>query len=288
MKFYPNSIIPFILLTLVMISIANPADELINAEGNTECCKKLGTDPGIESSSDHRSDLTASCIRTLTTADASINCNKDNALALVPYNEENILPHQKKERTFQFRGQTLTIKQEWNTLGVAAVVWDAAIILCRYQENHPDLVQGKSVIELGAGSGLVGMVAALLGAKVMVTDRESVMEYLQKTIDFNLKGHGHTVSIETRALDWTKDAETFNETFDVVLGSDLVYIEEAFSDLLKTLNRISRADTLILLSCRIRYDRDRSFLSMMKSDFNVEEIFYDSFTDIRIYHAQKW
>ncbi|KAL3854983.1 hypothetical protein ACJMK2_014215 [Sinanodonta woodiana] len=277
MKFY-HSVLPFILLTCVMISIANTTEDLTNAEENTESCKKLGS----ESESESTRDLTASCTRTI-----AVTSNTDNALALVPYNEENILPYHKKERTFQFMGQTLTIKQEWNSLGVAAVVWDAAIILCHYQENHPDLVRGKSVIELGAGSGLVGMVAALLGAKVMVTDRESVMEYLQETIDFNLKGQGHTVSIETRALDWTKDVETFNETFDVVLGSDLVYIEEAFSDLLKTLNRISRADTLILLSCRIRYDRDRSFISMMKSDFIVEEIFYDSYTDIRIYQAQK-
>jgi len=38
-----------------------------------------------------------------------------------------------------------------------------AEVLATYIEQHPDVVNGKQVIELGAGSGLVGMVAALLG-----------------------------------------------------------------------------------------------------------------------------
>ena len=59
------------------------------------------------------------------------NCDEqDNAeptMALVPYNENNdvLSIFNKPERFFHFAGQDLKISQEWNKLGVAAVVWDA-------------------------------------------------------------------------------------------------------------------------------------------------------------------
>lgn len=47
------------------------------------------------------------------------------------------------------------------TLGLT--VWDGALVLSKYFELHPNLVQGKYCIELGAGTGLVGIVMGLLG-----------------------------------------------------------------------------------------------------------------------------
>ena len=41
-------------------------------------------------------------------------------------------------------------------------MWDAAKLLARELEGRD--LQGKSVLELGAGSGLVSLVAARLGA----------------------------------------------------------------------------------------------------------------------------
>jgi len=38
-----------------------------------------------------------------------------------------------------------------------------AVVLCEHLNLHPDLVKGKKVIELGAGTGLVGIVASQLG-----------------------------------------------------------------------------------------------------------------------------
>ena len=36
-------------------------------------------------------------------------------------------------------------------------------MLCEYLEQNPAILDGKTVLELGAGTGLVGMVAAVLG-----------------------------------------------------------------------------------------------------------------------------
>jgi predicted nicotinamide N-methyase len=51
--------------------------------------------------------------------------------------------------------------------------WPAAVVLARYLARHQaTLVAGAVCLELGAGTGLVGTAAALLGAaRVVLTDK---------------------------------------------------------------------------------------------------------------------
>ncbi|XP_037600983.1 protein N-lysine methyltransferase METTL21A isoform X2 [Cebus imitator] len=86
-------------------------------------------------------------------------------MALVPYEETTELGLQKFHKpfaTFSFANHTIQIQQDWRHLGVAAVVWDAAIVLSTYLEMGAVELRGRSAVELGAGTGLVGIVAALL------------------------------------------------------------------------------------------------------------------------------
>ncbi|XP_055146386.1 protein N-lysine methyltransferase METTL21A isoform X3 [Symphalangus syndactylus] len=87
-------------------------------------------------------------------------------MALVPYEETTEFGLQKFHKplaTFSFANHTIQIRQNWRHLGVAAVVWDAAIVLSTYLEMGAVELRGRSAVELGAGTGLVGIVAALLG-----------------------------------------------------------------------------------------------------------------------------
>lgn len=67
-------------------------------------------------------------------------------------------------------GCVLKVKQCY--LGdVGCVVWDAAIVLAKYLETRHfydpcrgvNVWAGRSVLELGAGTGVVGLMAATLG-----------------------------------------------------------------------------------------------------------------------------
>ncbi|KAJ7345390.1 hypothetical protein JRQ81_001340 [Phrynocephalus forsythii] len=90
-------------------------------------------------------------------------------MSLVPYDDKALWGMQKFHQpssTHHFANHTIQIKQDWKQLGVAAVVWDAAVVLCTFLETGGIDLQGRSVIELGAGTGLLGIVAALLGAHV--------------------------------------------------------------------------------------------------------------------------
>ena len=65
------------------------------------------------------------------------------------------------------------------------------------------LLEGKRVLELGAGTGLPGIVAASLGARVVQTDRHEVALFLCK---MNAERNGIT-TIEHRVADWTAWAD---------------------------------------------------------------------------------
>ncbi|XP_040084625.1 protein N-lysine methyltransferase METTL21A isoform X3 [Oryx dammah] len=87
-------------------------------------------------------------------------------MALVPYAETAEMGLQRFHKplaTFSFANHTIQIRQDWKQLGVAAVVWDAAVVLATYLEMGTVELRGCSAVELGAGTGLVGIVAALLG-----------------------------------------------------------------------------------------------------------------------------
>ncbi|KAK3082958.1 hypothetical protein FSP39_010054 [Pinctada imbricata] len=216
--------------------------------------------------------------------------DKEVSWALLPYVEQNtILPEfYERKRTFHFAGHSIEIEQDWQNLGVAGVVWDAAIVLCRYLEEGKINVRGKAIMELGAGSGIVGILAALLGGRVTITEREVAMPYLSSVVNANMENKPDIKAVTmVQQLDWEKDLDKYDETFDVILGADVIYIEDVFPALLKTLEKLSDKRTEIYISCRIRYERDRRFLQMLKDKFIVSKVYVDIDKDVRIYKAIK-
>ena len=51
-----------------------------------------------------------------------------------------------------------------------AYVWAGGAVLSRYLQDHPEPLRGRRVLDLGAGSGLVGICAALAGATVFAAE----------------------------------------------------------------------------------------------------------------------
>jgi predicted nicotinamide N-methyase len=101
--------------------------------------------------------------------------------------------------------------------GVA--LWPAAIALAHEIALRADEFRNKLVLELGAGTGLPGIVAASLGARVTQTDRQEVaLAICRRNGERNGVG-----SIEYRLADWTEWAD--DGRYDWVLGSDILYGE---------------------------------------------------------------
>uniref|UniRef100_A0A8C6AVV1 Protein N-lysine methyltransferase METTL21A n=2 Tax=Odontoceti TaxID=9722 RepID=A0A8C6AVV1_MONMO len=228
-------------------------------------------------------------------------------MALVPYEEtaeKGLQRFHKPLATFSLANHTIQIRQDWKQLGVAAVVWDAAIILATYLEMGAVELRGCSAVELGAGTGLVGMVAALLalqplrrppihhllissGAHVTITDRKVALEFLKSNVQANLPPHIQPRAV-VKELTWGQNLGSFSPgEFDLILGADIIYLEETFTDLLQTLEHLCSNHSVILLACRIRYERDHNFLAMLERQFTVRKVHYDPEKDVHIYKAQR-
>ena len=69
-------------------------------------------------------------------------------------------------RALECNGKELQIKQLY-VGDVGCVVWDAAIVLCKFLENRHYFTQGfwngMRVIDIGSGTGVVGLAAGILG-----------------------------------------------------------------------------------------------------------------------------
>ncbi|GLC24683.1 type 12 methyltransferase [Roseisolibacter agri] len=98
------------------------------------------------------------------------------------------------------------------------VLWPAAIALAHDVGARADAFRGARVLELGAGTGLPGIVAASLGARVTQTDRN---ELAMSVCRRNVARNGLADAIEHRLADWTAWDDATR--YDWILGSDILY-----------------------------------------------------------------
>jgi predicted nicotinamide N-methyase len=100
-----------------------------------------------------------------------------------------------------------------------AVLWPSSLALAH--EVAMRGVRGKKILELGAGTGLPGIVAASLGARVVQTDRQNLVLHVCK---LNAARNGVAPEqLQQRIADWT--AWTDTEQYDLIIGSDILYAE---------------------------------------------------------------
>lgn len=131
------------------------------------------------------------------------------------------------------------------------------------------------------------MFPTFLGANVTITDREPALDFLSTNVKTNLPPDFQGSAVVSE-LTWGEDLERYPAGgFDLVLGADIVYLEDTFEPLLQTLEHLCSDTSVVLLACEIRYERDTNFLSMLKQRFRTEEVYYDKQRDIHIYKAWK-
>lgn len=120
-----------------------------------------------------------------------------------------------------------------------------------------------------------------------ITDRETALEFLTANVRENIPP-SQQGAVQVSELTWGENLDLYPPgSFDLILGADIVYLEETFPALLQTLEHLSSENTVVLLSCRIRYERDERFLMELRQRFSVQEVHYDSQRDIHIYKAVK-
>ncbi|KAL5720101.1 hypothetical protein ACHQM5_012801 [Ranunculus cassubicifolius] len=184
-------------------------------------------------------------------------------------------------------GQRISITQSpssMSTPGVTgAVMWDSGIVLAKFLEHSVDsgslLLQSKKVIELGSGCGLVGCIAALLGAQVILTDLPDRLRLLKKNVETNVISTGSRAaqgSASVRELIWGDDLDPdlIDPPPDYVIASDVIYSEEPVTDLLDTLKQLCGRETTVILTGELRNDVILEyFLELAMKDFTIGRVY---------------
>ena len=137
-----------------------------------------------------------------------------------------------REWSILHTGEVLTVAEEQRFLGgrdtgppYGVVLWPAAIALAHEVAARADAFRGRRVLELGAGTGLPGIVAASLGGRVVQTDRHAeAMAVCRQNGERNGVG-----TITYRLADWTAWDDA--ERYDWIVGADVVYGETTHPDL---------------------------------------------------------
>jgi predicted nicotinamide N-methyase len=121
-------------------------------------------------------------------------------------------------------GSVLTREDENRFLGeqkgrlpYGVALWPSSIALAHDLVSRADDLRDKRVLELGAGTGLAGIVAASLSAEVVQTDRDELAMYACKR---NCE-RNRVETVEHRLADWTSWEDAGR--YDWIIGSDILY-----------------------------------------------------------------
>eukprot|EP01135_Chromosphaera_perkinsii_P006163 Nk52_evm6s426 gene=Nk52_evmTU6s426 len=200
--------------------------------------------------------------------------------------------------------------------GLGTTVWDGAIALARLFDNQcggggggerevvlPFSVEGKSVIEMGAGCGLVGIyLQKCHGAKcVVLTDQEMCLEVLQANVDENGCGGGATSTEKTpkEGMKWTTTMEEGGEeisegavvvrehscntkestaspgcsgnAYDVLICAECAYDTDAAGKLAHSVGKLAHHGSLVYLSCGRNRRGKEEFRKVMQRVYGFGE-----------------
>ncbi|KAH9950082.1 putative methyltransferase-domain-containing protein [Amylocystis lapponica] len=153
--------------------------------------------------------------------------------------------------------------------GCGGIAWPAGEVLSAYIAQHGSLLKGKNVLELGSGTGLVGLVAGVLGAAVWITDQAPLLDIMRRNVEIN----NLALRVSVAELNWGEAIPQDIPRPDVILAADCVYFEPAFPLLVKTLADLVADDSTEVLFCyKKRRKADKRFFTLLKKEFTWTEV----------------
>jgi protein N-lysine methyltransferase METTL21D len=164
---------------------------------------------------------------------------------------------------------------------VGSWCWESAICLAEYCYDHLfNEFHEKRIVEIGSGTGIVGLQLAALGAHVTLTDREEYLELL----DYNIRKNNAalTGTAQAKSLFWgddINDDENCWTNLDFVIVANCVYHSIDLDQLIQTICSLCpvSSSTCVICCYELRNDGIRRLVDefhekLRTKQFIVEHI----------------
>ncbi|KAJ3272288.1 hypothetical protein HDV01_005827 [Terramyces sp. JEL0728] len=196
---------------------------------------------------------------------SNVDTEKEKQKDIIQPTFENTLPYEYENVQIQY-DPTGNLKA-----GTGATIWDSSFVLLKYlalQFKMGLIKDSLNIIELGAGTGLVGIALAHLlpNSTITLTDQESVAPLLK----FNVES-AKLPNLKAEILDWKQPP--LLDQYDMIIMSDLITWPELYTPLVNTIDLLCSNDTLIVFSHECRsFEKEQKFYQKLSKKFKFKNV----------------
>jgi len=141
-------------------------------------------------------------------------------------------------------------------------IWEAATVLSAYMADLP-VNPAKRFLEIGAGIGVVGIVAASFGHRVLMSEHNpDALQFARANAAIN-----NCDNLKIKDINWNKPV--CDELFDQIIGSEVVYKKSDIKSLLMLFNKCLKPGGNITLAEEMR-ETGLIFLEEMGQYFHLK------------------
>ncbi|XP_059506819.1 EEF1A lysine methyltransferase 3-like [Stegostoma tigrinum] len=164
----------------------------------------------------------------------------------------------------------------------------ATLTLLQYFEEQKMSFSEKNVIELGSGTGILGIVTALLGGNVTITDKPELLKQMEWNVLVNIPSTCQS-RIKVRALSWGYDHMLFPSDYDYILCADIMYAYDSVPLILRTLLHLSNEKTIIYFASTMSFGHSviNSGYQILFKHFYSQLVYRNKINDVRVYMMTK-
>ncbi|XP_062015123.1 uncharacterized protein LOC133731730 [Rosa rugosa] len=129
------------------------------------------------------------------------------------------------------------------------LVWPGAMLLNDYLSKNAEILQGCTVIELGSGVGITGILCSRFCSQVVLTDHnEEVLKILNKNIELHASSDNpeYCAGLAAEKLEWgnseqiSQILQKYSRGFDLILGADICFQQSSITSLFDTVEELLR------------------------------------------------
>ncbi len=150
-----------------------------------------------------------------------------------------------------------------------AKIWPTSILLGHFISKHLSKIKSSdaNLLEIGAGIGVCGLIAAKQGYQVTISDiNEDALLFNQ----INILKNNLQNSAQIAKVDFTQ--QNLDNRFSVIIGSEVLYINETYRPLIKfLLSHIRHNENSEILLAKDYKISAKKFFKLAQDEFYIQE-----------------